>query len=344
MSIKYRGLECAPLLHTIIGQKKIWDELIIPLDKDIVVVIEDNTRPHSWVVSTVLNKIQKLKGMSRQTKIVVARVVHTPPDDKEELSWLGPGNQGFCNYFHCSTFGDSSFISDDRHVIGIGCVTPHTHVGFSGGGKLICPGLLDWNKIKKFHKMSRSDAESMVTWYEGKIDQLVNFTVNHLSEPVEIAVGNPSLVRGEILKNVRKTYGYKFREEDLLADIVILTPTVKRRDMFQVMNVLNIFDQNPHILKPGGTLCIATRFDHGVGSHSIFGQTQYDVDTRYASVLKDKHIQFVTNGDVSIQDLNKFFNKSVYKVDVNWFDWMINRYPSDKKIIHYLDADIMIGV
>lgn len=35
--------------------------------------------------------------------------------------------------------------------IGIGCITPHIHVGFGGGGKIILPGLSGAQTIKAFH-------------------------------------------------------------------------------------------------------------------------------------------------------------------------------------------------
>lgn len=35
--------------------------------------------------------------------------------------------------------------------IGIGCITPHVHVGFGGGGKMIMPGIASFETIKAFH-------------------------------------------------------------------------------------------------------------------------------------------------------------------------------------------------
>ena len=35
--------------------------------------------------------------------------------------------------------------------IGIGCITPHVHVGFGGGGKIIMPGIASYETIKAFH-------------------------------------------------------------------------------------------------------------------------------------------------------------------------------------------------
>ena len=35
--------------------------------------------------------------------------------------------------------------------IGIGCITPHVHVGFGGGGKIVLPGVASYETIKAFH-------------------------------------------------------------------------------------------------------------------------------------------------------------------------------------------------
>jgi hypothetical protein len=173
---------------------------------------------------------------------------------------------------------------------------------------------------------------------------VVNFTVNAKGQPVEVEVGDPVTVRKNIMRNVRKTYGYKFREEDLNADIVILEPVIKTYDMFQIMNVLNIFDQNPHILKPGGTLCIKADFPNGVGDHSIFGNIKYDVDTRWAKILNDKHIQFVTDGPVSYGQIQRFFKKPVLINPDATFNNFLNIFSETRKVIKYTGADIMIGI
>ncbi len=330
--------------NNLAAEVKIRSELAFPLEGKIAVIIEDTTRPHSFVVNTVLNMIRKLRGLTIEVQVVVASGAHNRPEMDEVLSWMGPGNIGFPVYFHCPALGDSYFLGDDHYRIGIGTVTPHTHVEYSGGAKLICPGLMDLDNIKKFHKMSRGNAESILKWYEPKLDQVVNFTVDADGHPVDIEVGDPITVRKNTMRNVRKTYGYKFREEDLNADIVILEPAIKTYDIFQIMNVLNIFDQNPHILKPGGTLCIKADFPNGIGDHSIFGNVKYDVDTRWASVLKDKHIQFVTHESIAHSELGRFFKKSVLLDSPISFNFFLSLFPSGQKVIKYTGADIMIGI
>jgi nickel-dependent lactate racemase len=328
--------------NNLAAEVKIRSELAFPLEGKIAVIIEDATRPHSFVVNIVLNMIRKLRGDTIEVRVVVASGGHKQPTIDEVSSWMGPRNH-FPIYFHCSVLGDSYFLGDDHYRIGIGTVTPHTHVEYSGGAKLICPGLMDLDNIRKFHKMDRDNAESILRWYEAKLDQVVNFTVNTNGDPVDIEVGDPVTVRKNIMRNVRKTYGYKFREEDLNADIVILEPLIKTYDMFQIMNVLNIFDQNPHILKPGGTLCIKADFPNGIGDHSIFGNIKYDVDTRWAKILSDKHIQFITDGPVSYPDINQFFDKDIYKITTKSFLHYLG-ISKGLKSVEYTGADIMIGV
>ncbi len=321
---------------------KIRSELAFPLKGKIAVIIEDVTRPHSFVVKIVLSMIRRLRSDIEDVVVIVASGAHGDAKGKDAKKWMGSWYNEIQAYNHI-TYRDSSYLSDDYYRVGIGTVTPHTHVGYSGGAKLICPGLMSIDNIKKFHKMSRSNAESILKWYETKLDQVVNFTVNTDGEPVDIEVGDPVTVRKNIMRNVRKTYGYKFKEEDLNADIVILEPAIKTYDIFQIMNVLNIFDQNPHILKPGGTLCIKADFPNGVGDHSIFGDIKYDVDTRWASVLKDKHIQFVTDSD-NWGDIGGLFKQQIFINSSDSFDFFYSLYSRDAKTVKYTGADIMIGV
>jgi nickel-dependent lactate racemase len=323
------------------AEVKIRSELAFPFEGKIAVIIEDATRPHSFVVEIVLNMIRKLRGDTTEVGVVVASGGHYQPTRDEVFSWMGSKNH-FPIYFHCSALGDSYFLDNNHYRIGIGTVTPHTHVGYSGGAKLVCPGLMDLDNIRKFHKMDRSNAESILKWYEPKLDQVVNFTVNDKGEPIDIEVGDPISVRNSIMRNVRKTYGYKFREEDLNADIVILEPAIKTYDIFQIMNVLNIFDQNPHILKPGGTLCIKADFPNGIGDHSIFGNIKYDVDTRWANILKDKHIQFITENRGIQREIACFFKKEIHTMSRHSFNHYFQK--TLLKVVRYTGADIMIGV
>lgn len=295
------------------------DNLVIPKEGKIAVIVEDNTRPGGGILHIVMKKILYERSINDVT-IVTASGAHSTDKDM------------------------SRFLSPEYYRIGIGTVTPHTHVEWSGGGKLICPGLLSRSAIKRFHKMNRRDAEVMVRWYEQYLDQVVNFTVNDLGEPVDIEVGIPSVVRRNILPKARKTYEYNVLYEDLFADVVILEPAIKTYDMFQVMNVLNLFSQNENILKESGRLVIKADFENGLGHHGIFDGVRYDVDTKYARLIKRMNIAFITDGKVVHHLLQRFFDSTVSLWSTqNWREVSTIFLEQGKKIVHYTGADIMKG-
>ncbi len=61
-----------------------------------------------------------------------------------------------CDYLGDSPSGVPVYINREFNYcdlrIGIGCITPHVHVGFGGGGKIVLPGICGVQTIKAFHR------------------------------------------------------------------------------------------------------------------------------------------------------------------------------------------------
>ncbi len=63
----------------------------------------------------------------------------------ENCEYLGKSHSGVPVYIN------REFMSCDLRI-GIGCITPHPHVGFGGGGKIVLPGISGVETIKAFHR------------------------------------------------------------------------------------------------------------------------------------------------------------------------------------------------
>lgn len=61
------------------------------------------------------------------------------------------------------------FIACDLKI-GIGCITPHVHVGFGGGGKIVLPGVAGIESINQFHnQLYRDQARTGLGNFENNI-------------------------------------------------------------------------------------------------------------------------------------------------------------------------------
>lgn len=143
--------------------------------KSAVIVFDDMTRPTRAyeLAPIVLNQLEKA-GLSRENiSFVCALGAHGALTPREFKKKLGPEiveNFRVFNhnpYENCVHVGTTSFgtpVMINREVmeadvkIGIGCVTAHAQTGFSGGGKLLVPGVSHIDTISHLHNDVQSRA------------------------------------------------------------------------------------------------------------------------------------------------------------------------------------------
>ncbi len=135
-------------------------------------------------------------------------------------------------YENCDHLGDSpsgipvyvnrEFMYCDLRI-GIGCITPHPHVGFGGGGKIILPGICGAQTIKAFHRevplrgpetmgLGRTEDNVMhkeiadvvrMAGLQVKVDALIN----ERGEIADLFVGDPLEEYAAGLEAAREHYG-----------------------------------------------------------------------------------------------------------------------------------------
>jgi nickel-dependent lactate racemase len=138
--------------------------------KDACILICDITRPvpNQTILRPTL-KVLLEAGISRKdTLILVATGLHRPSTDAEKLEMLGPeivagyrveDHYGTRLQEHTQVGTTSRGIPgwiDTRYVkadlkIATGLIEPHLMAGYSGGRKLICPGVAALETVKRWH-------------------------------------------------------------------------------------------------------------------------------------------------------------------------------------------------
>ncbi|MBU0992322.1 MAG: DUF2088 domain-containing protein [Proteobacteria bacterium] len=157
-------------------------------------------------------------------------------------------------YENCVSIGKTSRGTDlmiNREVaeadikIGIGCVTPHVQAGFSGGGKLILPGIAHIDSISHYHLKVESMARETTGMgkYENNIlrneideaakmvgiDFFVNVLVNGRGETTDVFAGDLLAAHIKAVKKAKTHYATE--PIPLAKDLVIANAFVKANEM-----------------------------------------------------------------------------------------------------------------
>ncbi len=126
-----------------------------------------------------------------------------------EITWENHSNSKNLVNLGKSTAGTPIFINktfyDADFKIGVGCIKPHLWAGYSGGAKIVCPGLSGSETIAAHHRRVfdtkcraganyntnpfRQDLEDIVS--KAKLDMILNCTLNVDMEICQIVAGNP---------------------------------------------------------------------------------------------------------------------------------------------------------
>ena len=192
--------------------------------KEVVIGFDDITRPTPvrTVLPFVLSELALAGIRTDSIRFIPALGMHGAMTNIEFGKKLGDDvvrNYPVYNhnpYENCDYLGDSKsgipvyvnreFMSCELKI-GIGCITPHVHAGFGGGGKLVLPGLAGHQTIKFFHGdlMQRDVGSTGLGRFEGNVmvdaiqeavrmsglDIKIDALINARGEITDLFVGDP---------------------------------------------------------------------------------------------------------------------------------------------------------
>ncbi|MBI4294878.1 MAG: DUF2088 domain-containing protein [Chloroflexi bacterium] len=217
--------------------------------RDVVILFDDLTRPTQTqpLVSMVLRQLLDAGVPEAGIRFIAAQGAHPPLNRLELEKKLGADVLArFPAYSHnpyenCTYLGKTSLgtpVSINSEVmacdlkIGIGCILPHTLAAFSGGGKIVLPGVASVDTIVANHALqSRPSSEVMgrndhndlrqdvdeatrMAGLDFKIDVLVNMK----RETAALFAGEPAAARDEGMRLARDFYATELPAD---ADVVV---------------------------------------------------------------------------------------------------------------------------
>lgn len=279
-------------LNLPVASGKIRD--IVKSHMKIAIVCDDYTRktPVHLILPYILNEL-KSAGIKRENiKLIIALGTHRPATEKEIVEKIGKGvyeeyevlNHDWENEEELENLGTTKSgtpIQINKHVmnanftIGIGAIVPHRVSGFSGGSKIIQPGVCGAATTGYTHwlsaqysgeeilgKIKNSVRKEMdMVAEKAKLKFIVNVVLNRFGEISGVFAGDFSEAYVKGAEFSKSIHGVKAPEK---ADIAICDcPHPTSIEMWQAAKSIYAADL---IVKAGGTIILLAPCPEGVAT------------------------------------------------------------------------------
>ena len=329
------------------------------------VLICDITRPvpNELILQPLLRTLERSGISPENITILVATGLHRPNHRDELVEMVGPAivdryrieNHDGQNLAEHTYLGDSPrgvpIWIDSRYVsadlkIATGLIEPHFMAGFSGGRKLICPGIAALETIKVWHGpdfLEHPQSESGMlkgnpvheenTWIarQAGCDFIVNVVIDADRRPLKFVAGDMVEAFEEGVEFVRGVVCDTVAEP---VDIVVTSGAGYPLDVTFYQAVKGLVGALP-IVKDGGTIILAASMTDGIGSpefkrlfrehasleafvRCILGKDYFVMDQwqleKLATVCRKAKVKIVTDG-IPAQTIDQLFVESASSVE-----------------------------
>ncbi len=283
--------ELQSCLSNPIGQKKIED--IVKDKKKITIVIDDLTRPTPLgrILPLLAQKLKAGGAITENIDVIIAGGTH-PRMSREDIERKVEGHTGlFGNIITHDPENNLKYLGkteratpiyvnkniiDSDVIIGIGCIYPHPAAGFSGGSKIIVPGVCGSETTRYIHDYIKggkrgnisSDSEIRremdVIASRAGLDFVINAVLNQDRDIAGLFTGDKKLAYEEGAKYAKGLYTFNKVDD---ADVVIVDAYPFDMD-FQFAHDRGLWLFNG--LKKNVSKVIISSCYKGLGSHELY--------------------------------------------------------------------------
>jgi nickel-dependent lactate racemase len=260
------------------------------------IVICDITRPvpNRLMLPPILDRIESAGVARNDITILIATGLHRPNEGDELIELVGreiasryrvENHHGkiLAEHTHCGTsprgvpiWIDSRYVQADLKIT-TGLIEPHLMAGFSGGRKLICPGIAALETVKVWHGpdfLEHPSADCGVlegnpvheenTWIGRHVgcDFIVNVVIDAQRRPLKFVAGDMEAAFVEGVEFVRGVVVDTVAEP---VDVVVTSCAGYPLDTTFYQAVKGLTGALP-IVKQGGTIIMAASLSEGIGS------------------------------------------------------------------------------
>ena len=332
---------------------------------DACLVICDITRPvpNELMLTPLLQTLEQAGLPPERISLLVATGLHRPSTQDELLEMLGPRivARYAIHSHHGQALDEHTFLGhsprgvpiwiDSRYVqadlkITTGLIEPHLMAGYSGGRKLICPGLAALETIKVWHSpdfLEHPQADCGVldgnpvheenSWIAQRVgcDFIVNAVIDAQRRPLKFVAGD---MQQAFLAGVDFVRDVVRATVPRPVDIVVTSSAGYPLDTTFYQAVKGLTGALP-IVKQGGTIILAASMSDGIGSpefqrlfrenasielfmQRILGQDYFVTDQwqleKLGHVLRKAQVKVVTDG-LPAEMVNRLFVQSAPSVE-----------------------------
>ena len=307
------------------------------------VVISDVTRPvpNHVVLPPLLAALQQSGIPRREILILIATGLHRPNSGDELREMVGPlvaENHRIENH-HGRELSEHTRLADSprglpvwidtRYVradlkITTGLIEPHFMAGFSGGRKLICPGLAAVETIRPWHSpdfLEHPNAragclddnpvheENTAIALSAGCDFIVNVVIDRRRRILEVVAGDMQQAFAEGVQFVRGVVTDTVPEP---VDVVVASSAGYPLDTTFYQSVKGMVAALP-IVKPGGTIVLAAGMSQGIGSDDF--QRLFD-ENRSPEAFMDRilHTDYFVQDQWQLEEMAKVLRHAKVKV------------------------------
>jgi len=258
----------------------------------VLIIADDLTRPtpQSLIFPPLLEELNAAGVPDRDISVLIALGTHRKMTQAEIASRFGPKmrtrvriiNHDYRNsqaLVRCGETTNGIPILVNRRVleadlvIGCGSIVPHAQVGWSGGAKIVLPGVCGEKSVAAFHQLAaaRSDYLQLMGTVENSLRHdmeelaykvglrfIVNVVFNADYAPVEIVAGDPVAAHRHGVKRAQSIF---VRPIPARADIVVVEAEPADLDYWQGLKSLTAALQG---IAKDGIIILVGRFPEGV--------------------------------------------------------------------------------
>lgn len=281
------------------------------------IVIDDLSRPTPGIrlIPAILEEL-RAAGIQDRDVLILAGVANHRPMTRHDLEKkIGLKVLDACavaNHFSwdgCVPIGHTSFgspveinadfMQSDLKIL-VGSIIPHGAAGFSGGSKLLMPGIASIASAEAYHRGTCTRGRYAVTDTDARLEADeaarlagVDFLVNSIPNS---RLGMAGLVTGDVVKAHRAGTEIARRvfasPTPAAADVCVLSVYPKDGEFLQYLTAFAPWQTAPEpMVREGGSVVVALEGAEGLGSHWLFGPGMR-LDFRRAPGVKGRDIIF----------------------------------------------------
>lgn len=266
----------------------------------IAILVDDLTRstPQKKLLAPILEELGKIGIKDNDITIIIALGTHRYMEENEIIERFGKKIFNKVNIINHEWKDEDIFVNlgttengtpvivnkkvyEADFVIGVGIIATHDLAGWSGGCKIIQPGVCSWDTTQATHLLAgrgdfignlgnvdnavRKEIESV-----GKkvgLNFILNVVLDSKDNIIKIVCGDPIKAHREGVKYVRPIYE---RNIPTLADIVITNAYPADLDYWQGVKPLLLAQK---AVKENGTIILIGEFPEGISpTHLEYGK------------------------------------------------------------------------